>query len=164
METNEELSQAVQKGDITAVSEILSKGADVESRDKIGFFPLSHAAYKGNKEMMELLIEHGANVNKLNNIGCPPLLYAISYGGNAAAEFLLEKGANINIMMGQMTMVPLPQRIIDTAINDHQYADVMEQRVRFLVEHGAVINEIAIGSIYRTYGKFANDIINFSFR
>lgn len=57
------LMDAVEKGDLSAVKESLSRGADVNARDGQRMTALHHAAENGHKAIVEILIESGAEVN-----------------------------------------------------------------------------------------------------
>jgi ankyrin repeat protein len=52
-------------GNVEAVTEFLSNGADVNAKTKLGQTPLHMAAMFGRKDVVELLISKGADVNAL---------------------------------------------------------------------------------------------------
>jgi len=52
-------------GNVEAVTEFLSNGADVNAKTKLGQTPLHMAALAGHKDVVELLISKGADVNAL---------------------------------------------------------------------------------------------------
>jgi ankyrin repeat protein len=85
---------------------LVEKGANIQSKDSIGWTPLHHAAYYENKDIVALLIKRGADVNVVDNNGKTPLhlitttfkfiVEDIVYSHIEAAELLISKGADIN--------------------------------------------------------------------
>lgn len=92
------LLQAVWKGDIFTVKELIEKGVDPNAQTKLGISPLHMAAKKQETEITRLLIANGAEVNAADQNGKTPLMEAASAGQSANAEVLLSAGANINAM------------------------------------------------------------------
>ncbi len=90
------LLQAIWKGDISVVGELLGKGADPNAQTKLGDTPLHVAATREATEITELLIAKGADVNSREHSGKTPLIEAASMGRLANAEVLLKAGADIN--------------------------------------------------------------------
>jgi ankyrin repeat protein len=90
------LLQAIWKGDIFAVKELVEEGVDPNAQTKLGKSPLHMAAKKEETEITSLLIAHGGNVNAGDQNGKTPLMEAASAGQSANAEILLSAGANIN--------------------------------------------------------------------
>lgn len=64
---------------------LLSRGADVDQPDCMGYTPLHLAATNNLAEMVELLLAHGAQVNSRNEYGLTPLAEA---RGSVAAKVL----------------------------------------------------------------------------
>lgn len=62
-EKNKMLNQAVKDGDIRSAQSLIASGADVNSRDDIGFTTLHIACRNHDLEMAQLLLELGANIN-----------------------------------------------------------------------------------------------------
>jgi ankyrin repeat protein len=62
-----QLTRAINRQDLDALSTILKSGADVNSRDKDGRTPLMIAVSAGNASLkvINFLIDHGADVNLL---------------------------------------------------------------------------------------------------
>ncbi len=69
---------------------LITKGADVNARDKYGWVPLHMAR---SKEIAELLVAGGADVNAKDKQGETPLHRASS---KEVAEVLIAKGADVN--------------------------------------------------------------------
>jgi ankyrin repeat protein len=88
----EELSivYASKKGNIIAIKNHLTAGADVNSKDDDGFAALHLAT---TKEVVELLIAKGANVNAKADDGFAALHLATT---KEVVELLITKGANVN--------------------------------------------------------------------
>lgn len=77
------------------VDYLLSKSADVNSRDMDGRSPLSKAFYSS---VAELLIERGAEVNSRDMEGCTPLHHLAEDGTRPeTALLLILKGAKVNL-------------------------------------------------------------------
>ena len=58
------LFEAVKNGKKEEVEGLISKGADVNSKNKNNLTPLQVAILKNNVEMVEFLVDHGANINE----------------------------------------------------------------------------------------------------
>jgi ankyrin repeat protein len=126
----EELSivYASKKGNIIAIKNHLTAGADVNSKDDDGFAALHLAT---TKEVVELLITKGANVNAKAVNGQTPLHVA---GNKEIAELLLSKDANVNAK-DQQGMTPLHMQ--------YGYPEI----AKLLISNGANVNaQIESGS------------------
>src|SRR5689334_2466800 len=62
-ELNDQLYEAVRKGDVAAVTALLDKGADVNAKFRYGTTALFKAAERGNAEIAKVLLDHGADVD-----------------------------------------------------------------------------------------------------
>ena len=60
-ELNDQLYEAVRKGDLAAVTALLDKGADVNAKFRYGATALFKAAERGNTEIVKLLLARGAD-------------------------------------------------------------------------------------------------------
>ncbi len=65
-ELNKSLLQAATDGAIAQVKSLLSKGADVNAKDKFGWTPLHIATAQGSEDVARLLVAGGADVNAKN--------------------------------------------------------------------------------------------------
>jgi hypothetical protein len=94
---DKELFDAVAKGDINRVRELLRKGASVNARSWGRLTPLYYAVTLGYADVARILIEHGADVNAMDKYGNTPLHAAASLGYAEIARLLLKHGADPGI-------------------------------------------------------------------
>lgn len=73
------------------------KGADVNSIDRQGYFPLHYAAQNGDVDVAQILIEHGADINRRSERSGTAIAIAASFYMPEMVRFLLEEGADPNI-------------------------------------------------------------------
>ncbi len=97
------LISAVEKGDITAVKNLLDSGANVnEEAGILGMTPLMYAAKEGNIEMVKILLDKTPTVNAQTKIGAvngwTALSFAAAKGGHIGiVKLLVDKGADIDM-------------------------------------------------------------------
>jgi len=94
----ESIHQAAVDGDIDQVKLLISKGADVNSRNRMSWTPLHTAIQNRRQAVVELLIAKGADVNAKDNSGRTPLLVAVNTGQKDAVGLLITKVADVNAM------------------------------------------------------------------
>lgn len=123
------LHRAAKAGDIKQVKTLLSRGADVNSKDENTWASLHYASKYGHRNMAELLLANGAEVNIKDYCGITPLHEAACKGQKDLVELLLDKGADIN---GTDNSGDTPLKC--AAENGH--LDVTE----FLISKGATID------------------------
>ncbi len=87
------LHYAVMKGALPMVSQLLARGADVNSRTKSGTTPLHTAALYNRFEVAELLLARGAEINAKSVGGATPLTIAETAHYQRMAKLLRERGA-----------------------------------------------------------------------
>jgi ankyrin repeat protein len=75
----------------------VSKGADIELRDKNGLTPLILAAICNHGEMVDLLITAGADMEARDENGSTALIHATLNDHNAIVKRLVSRGANVNM-------------------------------------------------------------------
>lgn len=126
-------------GDSAKVRYLISKGANVQARSKLGRTPLSIAAmYDGASENVRLMIEKGADVKARDESGATPLANAATVNNVEAARILLAKGAEVNAT-DEAGFTPL----INAAGNGDRSAGM----VKLLLDHGAKVNVTTIASL-----------------
>ena len=90
------MHQSAFYGPKEVVELLITRGANLNAKEKDGWTPLDQAAYGGNKEISELLITNGADVNTKNNLKMTPLHHAAIKGHKEVVELLILRGANVN--------------------------------------------------------------------
>ena len=135
----EELLKAAKNGDLQTVTNYISKGADVNSKDYFGATALMSAAYRGFTEIVKILIEHGADVNARDHDGNTALDKTPLNPQNGKkmleiAKLLLEHGADVNSK----------DRYGATALSYAAGAGFTEM-VKLLLKYGADINAKSYG-------------------
>ncbi|WP_341811169.1 ankyrin repeat domain-containing protein [Wolbachia endosymbiont (group A) of Oxytorus armatus] len=95
---DEGLLTAVQDGNLNEAEGLVSRNANVNTRDKYSWTPLHWAAYKGHLEVAEFLVKKGADVNAAseNLYGSRPIHIAIENNNKNIIEFLLSKEVGVN--------------------------------------------------------------------
>ena len=107
-----ELEEAIKKGDINKVRELIEKDSDIVNGiinypcDYYSCNPLHIAIKVNNKEIAELLIKYGADVNGKNNSYQSLLHLAAQYNRKEIAELLIKNGADVNAR-GDISQTPL---------------------------------------------------------
>jgi hypothetical protein len=91
LDINEQLLNAAAKEQLSEITTLLKKGADVNYQDKYGISPLLAAAYEGKIESVKLLITSGANPNIKDIDGNTPLMAVADKSADAAIAFFLVK-------------------------------------------------------------------------
>jgi len=86
------LNQAVVDGDLARVKTLLSEGADVNSKNRMGW-TLLHTAIRNN--------DKGADIKAKDNRGRTTLHFAVESGQKDVVEILIAKGVDVNIMDGR---------------------------------------------------------------
>ncbi|MFB0553289.1 MAG: ankyrin repeat domain-containing protein [Phycisphaerae bacterium] len=119
------LHDAARDGDIDQVQLLLSKGADVNEKNRMGWTPLHTAIQNRRQALIEPLIAKGADINATNNRGQTPLMAAVYIGQKDAVELLIAKGADINVIGGGDNALSLAKKRRNQEIVD------------LLVKHGA---------------------------
>ncbi len=93
-ELNDQLYEAVRKGDVAGVSAALDRGADVNAKFRYGTTALFKAAERGNVQIAKILLDRGADVNVKDTFyGATAMTWAIDNKHLPVVILLLEKGA-----------------------------------------------------------------------
>lgn len=93
-ELNDQMWEAVRKGDVALVTALLDKGADINAKFRYGTTALFKAAERGHTEVVKLLIARGADVSVKDTFyGATAMTWALQNNHTGAVGALLEKDA-----------------------------------------------------------------------
>eukprot|EP00057_Strongylocentrotus_purpuratus_P024784 XP_011679258.1 PREDICTED: serine/threonine-protein phosphatase 6 regulatory ankyrin repeat subunit B-like [Strongylocentrotus purpuratus] len=95
-EVNQEIHEAVLRGNLKAVERLLKIGLNINQTDQNGDTPLHIAVQTGLEDVIEYLINHGADVEKATPDGQTPLQLSASLGRLKATQCVLINGANVD--------------------------------------------------------------------
>lgn len=90
------LFKAVESGNPALVEFLLSKGADVNARDKAGDTPLHKASMLGQQAIVKLLLDSRADVNSTGQFSWRPLHCASVECNTSLMGLLIDRGADVN--------------------------------------------------------------------
>ncbi len=93
LEASKQLLDVAAKGNMEAVKEALSNGANPNYKNESGFTPLLYAILKPHPELVPVLIQAKADVNLGGILGMTPLMMASALGDEASVKLLLDQGA-----------------------------------------------------------------------
>lgn len=109
---DDKLFEAVSKGNIEDVKQLIAAGANAKAEKEgwqLGITPLHIAAKKGHKDIAAFLLEKGANIDARikadNDKGQTALLLAAMEGKSDVARLLLDKGAKTTAMENGYTLL-----------------------------------------------------------
>ena len=88
---------AIKRGDVQIVLDLLERGADVDARDRYGQTGLMLAAHAGHREVVETLIAHRAKLNVTAKFGLSALMLALVAGHEEVARVLAKAGADLSL-------------------------------------------------------------------
>jgi len=92
---NDQLYEAVRKGDTAAVTSLLDRGADVNAKFRYGATALFKAAERGNADIAKVLIDRGADVKVKDTFyGATAMTWALDGNHVNVVRLLLEKNAD----------------------------------------------------------------------
>ena len=91
-ELNDQLFEAVRKGDAAAVTALLDKGADVNAKFRYGQTALFKAAEKGNADVAKVLIDRGVDVTVKDTFyGATAMTWALDHGHSEIVKLIFQK-------------------------------------------------------------------------
>ena len=94
---NDELIEAAKSSrHIDEIQTLIEKGADVNTKDSVGWTVLIWMIGTSTTPTIEWLIGKGADINFRTSSGYTPLMRAAECGRTKTAEILIEKGADVN--------------------------------------------------------------------
>ena len=94
-ELNDQLFEAVRKGDVAGVTTALDHGADVNAKFRYGTTALFKAAERGNAEITKILLDRGADTKVKDTFyGATAMSWAIDGKHVQVVRLLLEKNAD----------------------------------------------------------------------
>jgi ankyrin repeat protein len=102
------LHAAVVGGQKKVVEFLITKGADVNAKDRGGYTPLFYAVWHNREETAKLLLDKGADPNVRSVWNRTPLHWAVRQGGSKEMiELLVAKGADVNLKRGDATALKM---------------------------------------------------------
>lgn len=104
-ELNDQLFEAVRKGDAAAVTAALDKGADVNAKFRYGATALFKAAERGHTEVAKILLDRGADVKVKDTFyGATAMSWALDNNHFGVVKLILEKdGSDVDDVLLQGT-------------------------------------------------------------
>ena len=127
---------AANSGSETEVRQLLTDGADVNSRATFGasntyrITPLMNAVVGKNLRIVRLLTEYGADLDLQDSNGMTALIHAVLHKNTGIVEYLIKSGANLDIQDNE-TLTALLYAVLDES------SDITI--VKYLVDGGANI-------------------------
>jgi ankyrin repeat protein len=88
---------AILRGDVQDVCDLLERGADVDARDRHGQTALMLAAHAGHREVVEALLARRANLNTTAKYGLSALMLALVAGHAEVARLLADAGTDLSL-------------------------------------------------------------------
>ena len=88
---------AINRGDVQAVRDLLDRGTDIDARDRHGQTALMLAAHAGHRKVVEALIAHRANLNTTAKYGLNALMLALIAGHAEVVRLLADAGTDLSM-------------------------------------------------------------------
>jgi hypothetical protein len=88
---------AVHRGGVRELTELLALGADVDAKDRHGHTALMIAARDGRQDVVGLLVKHGAALDHTAKYGLSAVMIAVVRGHAAVVRTLAEAGASLSL-------------------------------------------------------------------
>ena len=89
--------EAIKRGDVQNILELLDRGTDVNVRDRHGQTALMLAAQAGHRQVVEALIAHKANLNITAKYGLSALMLALVAEHEKVALLLADAGTDLSL-------------------------------------------------------------------
>ena len=141
------LSKAARKGDRKGVETLLSEGANVNKKEKLGRTALHWSAINGHAAISKMLLKYGASVNEKDKYGSAPLHWSALKGHADVSKVLLKYGANVNAV-NKWKFTPLHRAVYSGHI------DVM----KLLMMNGANVNALNMHDESSLYLAVESDV------
>jgi len=93
----DEIFSIINTGINEQLVDIISKGADINAKDKSGRTPLIYATIDDRLDMMATLIDNGAKLDVQDSVGWCALHYAAQENSLGSCKLLLENNASVDI-------------------------------------------------------------------
>ncbi len=136
MPLDQQLRQAANQGNLSAVNEVLTQGADVNAREEFGDTALNLAAESGHVDIVERLLEAGADLENLGGADMTPLMNATFAGNVKVVDLLLSRGARISydLLSSLQMKVNILQENAEAGMVNPEAAEAWRGFLDFLVE------------------------------
>jgi hypothetical protein len=92
-----EWQKAVRRGAVAELDALLSRGADIDARDRHGQTAVMLAAVEGNARVVEWLAMHGADLDHTAKFGLSALMLAVVRGHAEVVRVLVAAGASVEL-------------------------------------------------------------------
>jgi ankyrin repeat protein len=89
---------AIKRGDVQMVLDLLHRGTDVNARDRYGQTALMLAAHAGHREIVETLLARRADLNITAKFGLSALMLAVVARHAEVARVLAKAGADLSLL------------------------------------------------------------------
>ncbi len=94
---NRKLLNAAKNRDVDKLIESLEMGADVDSKDEIGWSPIFWAVKNNDEVMIDILIFNDAELDIRDKTDSTPAIIAAEWGYSNIIDILGKEGANLEI-------------------------------------------------------------------
>lgn len=92
-----EWQEAVRRGAVTELAALLSRGADIDARDRHGQTAVMLAAMAGDARVVEFLAIHGADLDHTAKFGLSAVMVAALRGHAEVVRLLVAAGADVDL-------------------------------------------------------------------
>ena len=136
MTLDEQLRQAANQGDLSAVDEALAQGADVDARGEYGDTALNLAAEAGHLDVVERLLEAGADLENLGGADKTPLMNAAFADNAKVVGVLLSRGARVthDLLSSLQMKVNILQENAEAGMVNPAAAEAWQGFLEYLVQ------------------------------